>query len=99
LKPIPCLSVAGLFLLAGCQSDAPPSTPQAKIRRQTSAKLRSGMSEAEVATVLGQPTQFRPGNGNRDDVAVYRVGDQTFTIYFYQSRLTRYVSSQRPVNR
>jgi outer membrane protein assembly factor BamE (lipoprotein component of BamABCDE complex) len=99
LKPIPCVCAAGLSLLAGCNSNAPPSTPQAQMRRQTTAKLRNGMTEAEVATVLGQPTEFRPGNGTRDDVAVYRVKDQTFTIYFYQNRLTRFISSQQPVNR
>ncbi|HLK58261.1 MAG TPA: hypothetical protein VKU00_16970 [Chthonomonadaceae bacterium] len=43
--------------------------------------------------------EFRPGNGNRDDVAVYQLEDQTFTLYFYRNRLTRYVSSQQPVNR
>ncbi len=86
-------------LLAGCSTNPVPSSPQATIRRQTSAKLRTGMSEADVSQVLGNPTEFRPGNGARDDVAVYRVGDQTFTIYFYQDHLTRYVSSEHPVNR
>ena len=94
------LVTSGLVCLsAGCQSPAVPSTPGALIRRQTSAKLRKGMTVQEVATVLGEPTEFRPGKGNRDDVAVYRVKDQTFTIYFYQNQLTRYVSSQQPVNR
>lgn len=99
LKPIHCLSVAAICLLAGCHSNAPPSTPQAWVRRQTSAKLHRGMTEAEVAKGLGQPMEFRPGNGNRDDVAVYQLEDQTFTLYFYRNRLTRYVSSQQPVNR
>jgi hypothetical protein len=99
LKPILFLCGAALSLLAGCNSNAPLSTPQATVRRQTIRKLNKGLTEAEVARALGQPTQFRPGNGTRDDVAVYRVGDQTFTIYFFHDRLTRYVSSQQPVNR
>ena len=99
LKPIQCLPVVGLCLFVGCRSAGPPSTPQAAIRRQTSAKLRNGMSESDVAAVLGKPIEFRPGNGNRDDFAVYHVKDQTFTIYFYRNRLTRYISSQQPVNR
>jgi hypothetical protein len=99
IKPIHCLAAAAIFLLAGCRSNTPPSTPQAWVRRQVSAKLHSGMTEAEVAQVLGQPKEYRPGNGKRDDVAIYRLEDQTFTLYFYQNRLTRYVSSQQPVNR
>jgi hypothetical protein len=99
LKPIQYVSVACLFALPGCNPNAPPSTPQAQVRRQTSAKLKNGMTEAEVETELGKPTEFRPGAGKRDDVAVYRVNDQTFTLYFYRNRLTRYVSSQKPVNR
>ena len=99
LKPLQLLSVAALCLLAGCSSNTPLSTPQAVVRRLTTAKLHTGMSESEVAAVLGRPAEFRPGNGARDDVAVYHVKDQTFTIYFYRNRLTRYVSSQLPVNR
>jgi hypothetical protein len=90
----------GLFVgLAGCHSPGPPSTPQAAVRRQTSARLHRGMTEAEVAASLGKPSEFRAGNGTRDDVAVYRIEGQTFTIYFYRGRLTRFVSSQLPVNR
>jgi len=99
MKPIQYASVAGLCLLAGCNPNLAPSTPQSMVRRQTAAKLRNGMFENEMAAVLGQPIEFRAGNGARDDVAVYRVKDQTFTIYFYRYRLTRYVSSQQPVNR
>ena len=99
LKPVRCLPLAGLFALAGCNGSLPPATPQAQVRRQTAALLKNGMSEPEVTAVLGQPKLFRPGNGSRDDVAVYNVRGQNFTIYFYKNRLTRYVSSQQPVNR
>ncbi|MEP6754844.1 MAG: hypothetical protein ABJA67_05040 [Chthonomonadales bacterium] len=91
--------VALLVVAVGCRNNSLSSSPQAKVRRETSAKLRVGMTTKEVAQTLGQPTEFRRGNATRDDVAVYKVTDQTFTIYFYQDRLTRYVSSQQPVNR
>ena len=91
-------SLFGLCVLAGCRSGGVLATPEAETRRETSAKLHNGMSEAEATAALGQPAEFRPGNGKKDDVAVYRVKDQNFTIYFYQDRLTRYVSSQQPVN-
>ena len=99
VKPIYFIAVAAICPLVGCHSDVVPATPQSAVRRQTTAKLHNGMTEAEVAATLGQPAEFRPGNGARDDVAVYHVTDQTFTIYFYRNRLTRYVSSQQPVNR
>jgi len=87
-----------LCLSTGCHLGAPPDH-DATIRYETRAKLRNGMTETEVNQVLGRPSEFRPGNGTRDDVAVYRVGDQSFTTYFYQGRLTRVVSSRKPVNR
>ena len=98
LKSLQYYFLAGLCLVSGCGSNRAPVL-QTEARRQIAAKLRVGMSEGEVSAVLGQSMEFRPGNGHRDDVGVYRVKGHTFTIYFYQKRLTRYMTSQQPVNR
>jgi hypothetical protein len=89
-----------LCLPAGCRLGARPDDHDAAVRHQTRAKLHNGMTQAEVDQTLGRrPSEFRPGGGRRDDVALYPVGDETYTLYFYQGRLTRVVSSRKPVNR
>jgi len=86
-----------LVAAAGCRSPRSVS-PSLQQRADMKAKLRVGMTKAEVAAAIGQPSQFRPARGQGMDVAVYKVGDSTLTVYFYQDRLSRTRSSNVSVH-
>lgn len=88
-----------LIPLLGCRHGTDPGDAAARARHETRAKLQTGMTPNDVAAILGQPAEFRNGNGAKDDVGIYRQSGQTYTIYYYQGRLTRVVNSGEPVNR
>jgi prepilin-type N-terminal cleavage/methylation domain-containing protein len=88
-----------LCSLSGCHSGVSAGQTAAGFRRAAIQKVRAGMTESEVSRALGSPIELRPGNDVKDDVAIYHVGDGRLTVYFYQKRLTRIVSSRVPVNR
>lgn len=95
------IGIASLVcLLVGCRNEQPNFTPGAQARREARTKLRTGMTPSEVAGVAGEPQEYRPARAaGHDDVGIYKVGDGTLTVYYFNGRLTRVRASNEPVNR
>jgi hypothetical protein len=72
-----CAAIA-LFLLAACS----------KVTQENFAKLRDGMTEQEVAAVLGSPTESNSVNvlGVSGTVSRWVAGDTVITVRFVNGK-------------
>src|SRR5438270_12429582 len=92
------VALAALMVGCGCGRAPARSADSSALGRKRSG-LRVGMTDAEVARAIGQPAEFRPARGRGMDVAVYRTGKLSLTLYFSDHRLKRIRPSNEPVNR
>jgi hypothetical protein len=73
------LAFAALLLLAACS----------KVTQENFAKIQDGMSEREVAAILGSPTETSSGSflGLFGTSSTWRDGDAVITIRFVNGKV------------